>query len=352
MQMADKIIEIDAPVARVFELFSDFEKIPSWMRNISDVYTGRRLTHWIADAPPGPSIEWETEITVFEPDHHLAWRTVRGDLYMEGKAIFQETRRGTTLMRVALGYDLSAGRSGAVVVHLFGENLDQQLEEDLMRFAELAEKSHGRGARRKRFDDEQRVGVRERGGAPVRSEPQIRQQRSSRRDYVEPEARPDVYRDFDERVAGQRRIEDEYRSATYRTGARSAQPDVRRLANRERARFDQELEAVRRSQLERARQYDQDRERDERRRRDREERERHATGMWNNQGGEKLRSKARPLDDSHRSEEDDRPRHALTPRERERERAGQLPDYEATRSSFRRGIDRLMDNPPSTRWRR
>ncbi|MBD0372182.1 MAG: SRPBCC family protein [Pyrinomonadaceae bacterium] len=34
MQTVEKAIEIDAPIERVFDLFSDFENFPRWMRHI------------------------------------------------------------------------------------------------------------------------------------------------------------------------------------------------------------------------------------------------------------------------------------------------------------------------------
>ncbi len=145
MQQTEKAIEIDAPVERVFDLFSDFENFPRWMSNIKDVhYTGRRFTRWTARAPLGTSVEWEAETVVFEPDHRIAWRTVRGDVNTHGEVIFESTRRGTTLLRVILGYEVPAGRLGALVASLFGKNPEQELEEDLRHFAEIAERREPR----------------------------------------------------------------------------------------------------------------------------------------------------------------------------------------------------------------
>jgi hypothetical protein len=45
-------------------------------------------------------------------------------------------------------------------------------------------------------------------------------------------------------------------------------------------------------------------------------------------------------------------RHALTPRERERERRERKPDFDYSGEAFRRGVDKLMEDPPSSRWRR
>jgi uncharacterized membrane protein len=162
MQRTEKVIEINAPVGRVFDFFSDFESFPRWMRNIKEVrYSGRRYTRWTADAPFGSSVEWEAETTSFEPDHRIAWRTVRGDVYTQGEVIFEETRRGTTRLRIVLGYDPPAGRLGALVAHLFGKDPEQQLEEDLERFAEAVEGRHRRARRGSYNGREARAGARE-----------------------------------------------------------------------------------------------------------------------------------------------------------------------------------------------
>jgi uncharacterized protein YndB with AHSA1/START domain len=116
MHIAEKRIEIRAPVARVFDLFSDFESFPRWMENIREVRrTGRRFTRWAAEAPLGTEVEWEAELTGYEPDRRIAWRSVRGDIETEGEVFFEETRRGTTSLHVVLGYALPAGRLGEMV---------------------------------------------------------------------------------------------------------------------------------------------------------------------------------------------------------------------------------------------
>jgi hypothetical protein len=65
----------------------------------------------------------------------------------------------------------------------------------------------------------------------------------------------------------------------------------------------------------------------------------------------------RPARRDHEEEADRRhaaPRHALTPRERERARVRPATDHEYTRKAFSRGVDKLLDedDAPSSRWRR
>ena len=320
MQYTEKFIEIDAPLERVFDLFSNFENFPRWMRNIKDVhYSGRHFTRWTAAAPLGSEVEWEAETTIFQPDHKIAWRSVRGDVDTEGEVIFEETRRGTTRMHVVLGYDPPAGRFGAMVASLFGKNPEHQLEDDLERFAAVAE---GR-----------------RNVGPYRE-------------------------------ASTRRDEEDYPPRQLRSARRDE--DTRREHSRERRSFEDELRAARRSQLESQRRYMEDRGREERHRymerdeeirraalrdRDREQqmRERDAQSRY---ADEHRRDERSHRDDrSHRDERSERDersyRYAMTPRERARERRrGREPDYGYSEKAFSRGVDKLLDDPPSNRWRR
>ncbi|HEY0378417.1 MAG TPA: SRPBCC family protein [Pyrinomonadaceae bacterium] len=140
MERTEKTIEVNAPVEVVFGLYSDFERFPEWMKSIKEVQrSGERTTRWTADAPL-VSVEWEAETTAFEQNRKLAWRTVRGDVQMEGEVTFEDTGRGTTRMHFSLKYEPPAGRLGSLVAHLVGSDPARQVEEDLKRFAQLAEK--------------------------------------------------------------------------------------------------------------------------------------------------------------------------------------------------------------------
>ena len=140
MERTEKTIEVNAPVGVVFELYSDFEKFPEWMKSIKEVRkTGERTTHWTADAPL-MSVEWEAETTALEPDRRLAWHTVKGDVQMEGEVTFEEAGPEMTRMHFSLAYEPPAGRLGSLVAGLIGSDPARQVEEDLKRFAQLAEK--------------------------------------------------------------------------------------------------------------------------------------------------------------------------------------------------------------------
>jgi uncharacterized protein YndB with AHSA1/START domain len=375
MQRTEKIIEINAPIGRVFDLFSDFESFPRWMSHIKEVrYTGRRYTRWTAEAPLGSSVEWEAETVAFEPDQRIAWRSVRGDVETEGEVDFQETARGTTLLRVVLGYDPPAGRIGALVARLFGTNPEEQLEEDLERFAEVAE---ARGRSRRPPARSRDMDNRERELSRRRPEPSGAYDSDLARDYGRGEAhyrderalRPEVERDY-----GPRRSEGRDRDRDYdeRGGGRSSNREDRSMQRSARGeRFDVELRDALRGQRESMRRYDEDRRRDERTRRLREEsgREEERSPRRSARGPAderrlyetRMRERRTPLDEDDARRRDrhgasaPESRHAMTPRERELERGQRLrPDFDYRRKAFGRGVDKLLDeqDAPSSRWRR
>jgi|GEM_PF-1107817 len=377
MQRTEKIIEINAPVERVFDLFSDFESFPRWMSHIKEVrYTGRRYTRWTAEAPLGSSVEWEAETLAFEPDRRIAWRSVRGDVETEGEVDFQETARGTTLLRVVLGYDPPAGRIGALVARLFGTNPEEQLEEDLERFAEVAE---ARGRSRRPPASSREPGNRERELDRRRLEPSgmhdygydARDDRRSEANYMDGRAlRPEFERDY-----GPRRNEARDNDRVYdeRGGRRSGNSRREGRSMYERARreqFNDELRETVRGQRENMQRYDEDRRRDERSHELREESVSEEGRLLRREGRgpaderrlyeTRMRERVRPDEEDARRRDrhaasGPRARHAMTPRERELERERPTrPDFEYRRKAFGRGVDKLLDeqDAPSSRWRR
>lgn len=371
MHRVERVIEIDAPLERVFDLFGDFENFPRWMRHIKEARrTGRRFMRWRADAPLGMDIEWETEITIFEPDRRIAWRSVRGDVDTDGEVVFTELDPHTTRMRLVLGYAPPAGRLGDAFARLFGRNPEAELDEDLQRFKRIAER-RSRGVRRERVPEfeRQRAPEFERrhvatGGQAGSFEPARPRRRAPR----EPRSDEHYYRDvlgmrgrdaagpraaappFDERVRAER-------DAPYRRDARYHEDGE---LERERQ-FNEALQAARRSQVESLRRYQAEHgpapgwrrmlERERALEREASRRTRAKESDRTFAAGREPRRQRR--EEERRTAEvvrPDGPRYALTPRERER--AEDNWDRETRPRVLRRGVDRLLDEGPSHDWRR
>lgn len=250
MQRTEKFIEVNAPVEIVFDLYSDFESFPKWMKSVREVRRiGRRHTRWMADAPFGMNVEWEAETTRFEPNRKVAWRTIRGDVEMEGEVTFQETRRGTTLMRVRVRFEPPAGRLGSLFARLFGSNPEQQMDEELHNFAQMAESL----AERRFLHHAERYRETRRPSAHRAFAEQGRHRRSRREEIIRQDER--AFRE--EMRRGTERGRD-YAPSSYR----EEQPDWGES-------FDEALRHARRSQMESMRRYNEERVQAERRRRSR-----------------------------------------------------------------------------------
>ena len=407
MEIVERAVEVDAPVESVFELLSDFESYPLWMRAVGEVRrTGRRRFLWRADAPAGRRVGWETETVVFEPDRRIVWRAVGGDVDVEGEVVLSETDRGTTLLRLVLGYGAPDERAALLV----GRHPARQLDEDLARFARIAERrarqessergerrrpaardergviwgdARGRGESDRRREEwagrgpEERAGRgREPGGERVfRGEEGGRERRSELR---ERDRRFGEERRF-ERGGYERRSEGGERERRFEHGGRERRLEEEGREGRfeSEARHAEALREAHRRQAEDARRYRDERERgrlrrertsagdDERGRRDDEDfpRARGRDERAPQEGGrEEARGRREDERDAARRgrggteggaderESSYRPRYALTPRERGMF-AGN-PNREEFGRMSRRGIDRLLDEePPSRRWR-
>src|SRR5207248_2067687 len=115
--------------------------LPTFMHNLERVETRGDRSHWKARGPMGMAIEWDAEILVDRPPETISWRSLPGgDIDCAGSVHFQALGgdRGT-LVRVILKYDTPAGKLGASVAGLLGNDPGAQIAEELRRFKQLAE---------------------------------------------------------------------------------------------------------------------------------------------------------------------------------------------------------------------
>jgi uncharacterized membrane protein len=100
-----------------------------------------KRSHWVAKAPRGARIEWEAEIYNEKENELIAWRSLqKADVNNAGSVHFRALPDGRgTEVRVIINYEPPAGRLGAAVAKLLGEDPARELEEDLARFKHLIE---------------------------------------------------------------------------------------------------------------------------------------------------------------------------------------------------------------------
>lgn len=136
-----KSIEIDAPVERVWDLWSNYENFPRFMRHIEEVRrTGEGRSHWVAVGPAGSRFEWDATTTVSVPNEVLAWCSAEGSAVENAGIVrFRPDPDGTTRIDVRISYNPPAGALGHAVASLFGTDPKRAMDEDMVRLKSLLE---------------------------------------------------------------------------------------------------------------------------------------------------------------------------------------------------------------------
>jgi uncharacterized membrane protein len=133
---------INSTPEALYTFWKNVENLPRFMSHLESVTpTGERTSHWVAKAPAGMSVEWDSEIVRDDPNEGLSWQTVPGsEVTHEGTVRFEPdpTGRGT-VVRVQMRYTPPAGKLGVQLAKLFGEEPKLQIKDDLRRLKQLIE---------------------------------------------------------------------------------------------------------------------------------------------------------------------------------------------------------------------
>ncbi len=138
----EKTVTINKSPEELYRFWRNFENLPQFMEHLESVrVTGDNTSHWVAKAPAGTSVEWDAVIHNEIPNELIAWRSVEGsNINNAGSVHFTSTANGEgTEVKVELSYEPPAGKIGAGIAELFGEEPGQQIDEDLRRFKQLME---------------------------------------------------------------------------------------------------------------------------------------------------------------------------------------------------------------------
>jgi uncharacterized membrane protein len=134
-------ITIYRPVSEVYSYWRNLENLPRFMEHLDEVrVTDRFHSHWTARGPLGVLVDWDAEIINDIPPSLLSWKSVgQADVVSAGSVRFKPSGEHATEVHVKLQYDPPAGKLGATVAWLFGEDPQHQIAEDLRRFKQLLE---------------------------------------------------------------------------------------------------------------------------------------------------------------------------------------------------------------------
>jgi uncharacterized membrane protein len=133
-------VTINRPLAEVYRFWRNFENLPKFMQHLEAVAVREGgISHWVARGPGGMQVEWDARIINEVDNKVIGWQSLEGStIATAGSVHFDETPRGTRV-RVHLQYSPPAGKLGAAVARLLGEEPTIQVREDLRRFKSLLE---------------------------------------------------------------------------------------------------------------------------------------------------------------------------------------------------------------------
>ena len=135
-------VTINKPAAELYAFWRDFTNLPRIMDHLEavTVQDGQK-SHWVARAPLGKTVAWDAEIINEVPDELIAWQSLPGgDIDNAGSVTFKAAPPGRgTELRVTLSYAPPAGKVGATVAKLLGEEPTKQLDDDLRHLKQLME---------------------------------------------------------------------------------------------------------------------------------------------------------------------------------------------------------------------
>ena len=139
----EKTVVVNRPVPEVYLFWRNFENLPRFMDHLESVTViDESRSHWVAKAPAGTRVEWDAIIHNEIEGQLIAWRSLPGaDINNAGSVHFNQVagEPGSTEVRVVLSYEPPAGKVGATVAKLLGEEPSQQVADDLRRFKQVME---------------------------------------------------------------------------------------------------------------------------------------------------------------------------------------------------------------------
>jgi uncharacterized membrane protein len=140
-----RAVTVNKPRQELYRIWRNFENLPRFMTHLQSVAVdelgGDKRSHWVAKAPLGREIEWDSEISEERENEYLAWRSLPGSIVRNrGSVEFSDAPGGRgTIVKVSMQYHPPAGSMGAAFAKLLGEEPDVQVREDLRHFKQIME---------------------------------------------------------------------------------------------------------------------------------------------------------------------------------------------------------------------
>jgi uncharacterized membrane protein len=137
-----KRVTVNRPADELYRYWRDFSNHPRFMQRVESVRVlDERRSHWVARAPGGLRVEWDSEVTDERPYGRIAWKSLPGSLIKSAGVVRFDVAPGDrgTEVTVELEYAPPGGAVTAQLLKLVGQAPEQQLQEDLRRFKQHME---------------------------------------------------------------------------------------------------------------------------------------------------------------------------------------------------------------------
>ena len=131
--------EVQASADRVWDVWSDLEAMPKWMRWIESVTTldDPELTDWTL-AAQGFRFHWKARITQRVEAQQLHWESV-GGLPTKGAVRFYPEASDRTVVKLSVTYELPRVLAPLMEPSILGGIVTKELQANLDRFRDLVE---------------------------------------------------------------------------------------------------------------------------------------------------------------------------------------------------------------------
>ena len=137
--MAHERIEVDLPLAKVYELLCNPVDFPKFLERIEKVEKVNSQTFTYSTTIGGEEFQWTTNIIDNLRNTRFAWITINGNLNQTGTIRFTPLNSGDrTRVDFSLDYRTFFGEAEEDLANFIDE-LPAQLAKDLQSFKELAE---------------------------------------------------------------------------------------------------------------------------------------------------------------------------------------------------------------------
>jgi uncharacterized membrane protein len=135
MSVIEKTVEVQCPLNKVYNQWTQFETFPRFMEGVEEI---RQIDdthlHWHAKIA-GVDREWDAQITEQIPDRKIAWRSISGP-ENGGTVMFQPVDPQRTRVTLRMEYDPKGFVENAA--DMIG-TIERRVEGDMKRFREFIE---------------------------------------------------------------------------------------------------------------------------------------------------------------------------------------------------------------------